>query len=129
MFLIAATGAVTALADTLFPKTFGADLADKTNFLTDLCIVHPLLAVLAAGIGWWASFRSAGTVRNWVRGLWVLIGLMFLTGMMNIALGVPVWMQLVHLALADVLWIVYVLTSAEALQVPAATDSRLSPSR
>jgi cytochrome c oxidase assembly protein subunit 15 len=44
---------------------------------------------------------------------------MLLTGLVNVALGVPVWMQLVHLLLADILWITYVLASALALQVPA----------
>jgi cytochrome c oxidase assembly protein subunit 15 len=43
---------------------------------------------------------------------------MLLTGALNIALGVPVWMQLVHLLLADILWITYILASAQALQVP-----------
>lgn len=127
--LIAATGAVTALADTLFPKTPGVDLTGETHFLTDLRVIHPILAVLAAGIGWWVSFRSRSPVRGWARALPVLIGLMIITGTINIALGVPIWMQVVHLALADMLWIFYVFTSAEALQLSAATDSRLSPSR
>jgi heme A synthase len=55
----------------------------------------------------------------------VLVGLMLITGSLNIVLGVPVWMQLVHLLLADALWIAYVLASAEALQVPVeVTQSR-----
>jgi heme A synthase len=44
---------------------------------------------------------------------------MLLTGALNVALGVPVWIQLLHLLLADALWIAYVLASAQALQVPA----------
>jgi heme A synthase len=43
---------------------------------------------------------------------------MLLTGVANVALGVPVWMQLVHLGLADALWIAYVFTAAGALQAP-----------
>lgn len=129
LVLIAATGAVTALADTLFPKIPGADLEGETHFLTDLRVIHPILALLASGIGWWVSSRSPGPGRGWAMGLPVLIGLMIVTGMVNIALGVPIWMQIVHLALADALWIVYVFTSAEALQLSAVTDSRLSPSR
>ncbi len=42
---------------------------------------------------------------------------MLLSGVLNIALGVPLWMQLIHLALADALWIAYVLVSARALEV------------
>jgi heme A synthase len=44
---------------------------------------------------------------------------MLLSGALNVLLGVPVWMQLVHLLLADALWIAYVLASAQALQAPA----------
>lgn len=129
LVLLAASGAITALADTLFPKTPGADLSFESHFLTDLRIVHPVLAVVVAAIGWWASARSKGSLTGWARWLPFLVGLMLMTGAVNVALGVPVWMQLVHLLLADVLWIVYVLSSAEALQPSAATESRLSPSR
>ncbi|MGH8916614.1 MAG: COX15/CtaA family protein [Acidimicrobiia bacterium] len=117
--LLAATGAVTALADTLFPKD-GSGLADtgEAHFLTDLRLVHPLLAVVAASIGWWASGRSEGPRSRAGKALPLLVGLMLLTGALNIALGVPVWMQLLHLLLADTLWITYVLASAHALQVP-----------
>lgn len=129
LILIAATGAITALADTLFPKAPGADLSGESHFLTDLRVIHPILAVLASSIGWWISSRGGGIRGPWAKWLFVLVGVMLLTGTINVALGVPVWMQLVHLALADALWIVYVLTAADALQFSEATDSRLSPSR
>jgi len=129
LVLIAATGAVTALADTLFPKMADVDQTAGEHFLTELRIVHPILAVVAAAVGWWAASRSEQG-RGWAaRALPVLVGLMLLTGVVNVSLGVPVWMQLVHLALADALWVAYVLASAGALQVSAATESRLSPSR
>ena len=118
--LLAATGAVTALADTLFPKDgSGVAGSGEAHFLTDLRLVHPILAVVAASIGWWFSGRFASRRSSAGRALPVLVGLMMLTGVLNVALGVPVWMQLVHLLLADVLWITYVLVSAQALQVPA----------
>jgi heme A synthase len=129
LVLLAASGAITALADTLFPKAPGADLNAESHFLTDLRIVHPVLAVAVAVIGWWASARSTGGLHGWARWLPLLVGLMLVTGAVNVALGVPVWMQLIHLLLADLLWVVYVLGSADALQASPATDSRLSPSR
>jgi heme A synthase len=48
-----------------------------------------------------------------------VVGLMLVTGALNITLGVPLVIQIIHLALADVLWVAYVLTSAGALAVPA----------
>ena len=129
MILISATGAVTALADTLFPKVSGADLSGGEHFLTDLRIIHPVLAVFSAAVGWWASSRSQRRITGAAALLPALVGLMLLSGAVNIALGVPVWMQLVHLLLADMLWVAYVFTSAQALQLSPVTDSRLSPSR
>jgi heme A synthase len=132
--LLAATGAVTALADTLFPKD-GAGLGEsgEAHFLTELRMVHPVLAILAASIGWWASGRVEGPRSAAAKALPVLVGAMIITGSLNILLGVPVWMQLVHLLLADALWIAYVLASAQALQVPAGQSAgsatRSSPSR
>lgn len=128
LVLIAASGAVTALADTLFPKG-GGDLAAEEHFLTSLRVIHPVLAVVASAIGWWAASRSERGRDVYSRSLPILVALMLLTGVVNVYLGVPVWMQLVHLALADALWVAYVLASAGALQASEATASRLSPSR
>lgn len=116
--LLAATGAVTALADTLFPKAASSQAEPgSAHFLTDLRIIHPVLAVLAASIGWWASGRLGGAPRSRAaQALPLLVGLMLVSGALNVMLGVPVWMQLVHLLLADALWIAYVLASAQALQ-------------
>jgi heme o synthase len=129
LILIAASGAVTALADTLFPKGGEAGLAGEEHFLTQLRIVHPVLAIVASLTGWVAASRSGlGRDRTAVW-LPVLVGLMLVTGLANVVLGVPVWMQLVHLALADALWVTYVLVSARALQPSLATAPRLSPSK
>ena len=118
--LLAATGAVTALADTLFPKDgSGAAGSGEAHFLTDLRVIHPLLAIVAAAVGWWVSGRLGMPRSRAGRSLPILVGLMLLSGVLNVALGVPAWMQLVHLFLADALWIAYVLTAAQALQVPA----------
>ena len=117
LLFIAASGAVTALADTLFPgEPLGSDFSTQAHFLTRLRIIHPLLAVGAASIGWWVSGRHETAQTRPARALVVLVGLMIVSGGINVLLGVPVWMQLVHLALADSLWIAYVLTSAQALE-------------
>lgn len=118
LVLIAASGAITALADTLFPDDgLAADFAAGSHFLTRLRIIHPILAVGAALAGWLVAKRSGGGMR-WAGAFPILVSLMLVSGILNVALGVPVWMQLVHLALADTLWIVFVLVSARALQVP-----------
>ena len=118
LILIAASGAVTALADTLFPgEGIEADFSAGAHFLTRLRVIHPILAVISAGLGWWFSGRGELPRTRSARALPILVGLMLISGAVNVLLGVPVWMQLLHLALADALWIAYVLTSAQALQV------------
>jgi heme A synthase len=117
LVFIAASGAVTALADTLFPGDgVGADFTSGAHFLARLRIIHPILAVVAAGLGWWFSGKGELPRIRTARALPILVGLMLITGAVNVLLGVPIWMQLLHLALADVLWISYILISAQTLQ-------------
>ena len=57
-------------------------------------------------------------------------GAQLVLGAMNVILLAPVWMQLVHLLVADVLWIAFVLLGATALvaDAPAAAlDARPAP--
>lgn len=116
LVLISASGAVTALADTLFPSAeSGAQLAQEAHFLTRLRVIHPILAVSAALVAWWLSGRRGRGRSTASIVIPVLVGAMLITGVLNITLGVPVWMQLVHLALADALWVAYVIVSAQAL--------------
>lgn len=126
LVLIFASGAVAALADTLFPdEPFGADFSGEAHFLTRLRILHPILAVTAAAIAWWLTGRSGVAERGPGRWLPFLVALMILSGVVSVLIGVPIWMQIVHLMLADALWITYVWVSAEALQERAAVP--LSP--
>jgi nitrate reductase NapE component len=118
-------GAVTALGDTLFPiqPTIGSgllahvkdDLSAATHFLVRLRIVHPLLAVSAVGamLGFcmWSRHRlsalesPASRLVFWVA-FWAALELA--AGVVNITLGAPGWMQLVHLLLAHALWLSWV---------------------
>lgn len=117
LVLIASSGAVTALANTLFPEQFlSADITDEEHFLTGLRIVHPILAVLAASLGWWTWGRAGLRRARMVRVLPTLVATLMATGALNVVLGGPLWMQLIHLALADALWITGVLVAAEGLQ-------------
>lgn len=118
LIVISASGAVTALADTLFPsEPFAPQLSEEAHFLTRLRIVHPILAIGAAIVAWWIATRRGLPPSKASVAIPLLVGAMLLSGVVNIALGVPLWMQLVHLALADALWIGYVLVSARALEI------------
>ncbi len=120
--LISATGAITALADTLFPKDgIGIDFESGSHFLTRLRIIHPVLAVAAALIAWW---KLGGATRTRAA-LWVvwLVGAMLMTGSLNVVLGTPEWLQLLHLALADALWVSFVFLVADLLEERSAATA------
>jgi heme A synthase len=115
---IAATGAVTALADTLFPAT-GLAAETAEHFLTRLRIVHPVLALTAVIGGLMAVRHRPARMPGGLTRLVALIVAQVALGVVNIGLGTPLWLQLLHLALADAIWISYVWLAAQVLSSAA----------
>ena len=126
MLLIGATGAITALADTLFPaesliEGLRQDVSGTAELLGQLRVIHPVVAVVVgaylAKVAW---SRAADTDRIWVQrfGLTVIavVATQLFAGIANVILLTPIWMQLIHLLLADVLWVAFVLFGAAALE-------------
>jgi cytochrome c oxidase assembly protein subunit 15 len=119
------SGGVAALGDTLFPASslaegFRQDLSGSAHLLLRLRVVHPLLAVavgtlLLVTAAVCAMLRPAHSVRRAAVALGALVVLQLTAGMVNLALLAPVWMQLVHLVLADAVWLAGVLLGATAL--------------
>lgn len=122
LVLIFATGAITALADTLFPVSAG-DAAAPEHFLTRLRILHPILAVVAVAAATMATrnvVRVVGPLLKWLVALTLAqLGL----GLLNIALGTPVWLQILHLTMADVIWIVYIWVAAQTVASEATSSA------
>ncbi len=126
--LIAVTGAINALSDTLFPATsllagWEADFAAGSNLLIRLRVWHPVIAVLAgATIAIIAlSIRGKNVslqARQMASAVAALVVLQLTAGLINVWLLAPVWMQLVHLLLGDLLWITLVLFAAAVLETP-----------
>ena len=120
LVLVAIAGAITALGDTLFPAHTLAegvrnDFSSTASFLIRLRIIHPILA-LAAGvvIGLIAipEFKSRRTpLAAW---LLMLFLAQVAAGAASILLQAPLPLQLLHLLIADALWITLVLFTAEA---------------
>jgi heme A synthase len=75
-----------------------------------------MIAALAAA---WLLFFGVTTPRGPSTGLartmLALLGLQLVAGVVNLLLLAPVWMQIVHLLLADLLWIALVLLCASRL--------------
>lgn len=136
--VIGASGGIVALGDTLFPpETLAAglsrDLDPTAHFLERLRIYHPIIAVLVgAGLFLLATYIQrqlpALAVQRAALALKALIVVQLVAGATNVALLAPVWMQLVHLLLADLVWIALVLLAGLALAGQPASES-LAPRR
>jgi heme A synthase len=129
VILVAVSGAVTALGDTLFPagsleEGLRQDVSPTAHFLIQLRVVHPILAIAVGTYLLILTFLLNGSERSTTRTLAfylrVLVIAQLLAGAVNVALLAPTWMQLLHLLLADLVWILLVLYSASLLAVKAA---------
>jgi len=120
--VVAASGAIAALGDTLFPAASVAsgmrqEFSQTASALLRLRVVHPVLAVVGGAILLAAAARAMRSGRMpAVRMGNILAALVFLqlaAGGVNIVLLAPVWMQIVHLLLADSLWVALVVMTLE----------------
>jgi len=136
LVLTASTGAVTALGDTLFPVVPAADaglfahvrddLSSTNHFLVRLRIVHPMIAVTAVAIillitGW---LREQSGLDSTTQRLGAVLRagaiVEAVIGLLNVGLAAPGSLQLLHLLVAQGVWIAAVL----ALVAVMATQSR-----
>jgi heme A synthase len=125
--LIGMSGAVTALGDTLFPSdSIAHTLAQQTDpsapFLVKLRIYHPIIAIFVAIYSLYLVKYIHGLFANpTIKRLSLILGgcliIQAAAGVTNVLLLAPVWMQIIHLFLADTVWISYILLSASVLSV------------
>jgi heme A synthase len=128
--LISITGAVTALGDMLFPsgtlmEGVRRDLSSESPLLLRLRVAHPAAAIVGAGFVIWMALTiirssTAESARKAAVRLIALCIFQLFWGAANLSLLAPIWMQLTHLMVADVVWIALVLVVAEsAITEPA----------
>lgn len=118
------TGAIAALGDTLFPagslqEGLAQDVAETSHFLLRVRVIHPFVAVFTAGLVTFVAVAIPARVpRPGVRPLALaLVGLFVAqvgVGITSLVLLAPVELQLVHLFLADLVWVALVLLAATA---------------
>jgi heme a synthase len=137
VIVVGVSGAVAALGDTLFPAaTLGdalaQDLSPTSHVLLRLRVIHPMLAaVVALALISLAPRIPGGPAEGTRPGarVAVIAALQIGLGFLNVLLLAPVWLQLAHLLVADLLWIALVLLAASALaadpaRVPAPSTAR-----
>jgi len=118
ILLLSMSGAITALGDTLFPATslkegIQQDLSSSVHFLIELRIFHPLIAVLTIFLilamlkyGLHINSEENKKLSNLIV---VFFLLQLFLGGLNVVLLAPIWMQIIHLLVADLIWISFVL--------------------
>lgn len=139
ILLVSTTGAVTALGDTVYPAQasgFAARLQEdqglNAHLLQRMRAIHPILAVGVAAFVAYAAmllqgFRESPGVRRASLALAGSVLLQVCAGVVNIWLSAPGPLQVVHLLLANVVWISLILLAASLRQAsdppPAASVS------
>lgn len=113
--MVSAMGAVTALGNTLFPdinliEGMKKDFDSNSHFLIRLRVYHPMLAILLVGsiLGLCQYLKSLKIHARQTSKLNALAMIALIFGLINWLLMAPTWGALVHLLLADILWISFV---------------------
>lgn len=140
LVLTSMTGAVTALGDTLFPvdptltdglvSRLRDDLSPANHFLVRLRIVHPVIACVGAlyllALSHWIRARDfALNVDSWAAALFALVLAQVIVGIVNVALAAPGWLQIVHLLMAQLVWIVAVIVTVAVGSRPPSDRRRV----
>jgi heme a synthase len=129
LLITAVSGAVTALGDTLFAASSLAqgiadDFSPAAHFLQQLRVLHPITATITAVFVLYArgpiAARRGPDAARFSRILGALVVGQLLLGVANFMLQAPIAMQIVHLLVADLVWVAFVLLGAAALGAGAA---------
>jgi heme A synthase len=125
LLLLGASGAVAALGDTLFPseslaEALEEDFSPGAHLLIRLRVYHPLLSLLVGVLILSISAYVLKVDHDSATGpLTLSTSFLYLfqqgVGLFNLLLLAPVWLQLAHLFISDLIWIGFVLLSASAL--------------
>jgi heme A synthase len=119
VMIIGMTGSLASLGDTIFPAdslrhAVLQDFSSNSHILLRLRVLHPVAAVIGSIYVLWL-LRTFW--RKQERSPWMPVALtaQIALGTMNVILLTPVWLQMAHLLVAEIFWILLVLASADQL--------------
>lgn len=124
ILVIGATGALNALADTLILSDHLRDPSPGEVLVSEPVLrqvrtIHPFTAIIGGLILYmlvrYLTAETEKNTRNLGFAVQGIIWLQFLLGLLNVALNVPLEIQLIHLFVADVLWILFLMISFNLL--------------
>ena len=126
VILIGISGALAALGDTLFPATslsgsMRSDFGTTSHVLLRLRLLHPAIAVIGTAYVIWIFAKcitsSSRVVRRLAVALTLLVFVQLCLGGPNVLLLAPIWLQMTHLLVGDLVWIFLVLVSDQAWRI------------
>jgi len=119
LFLLSgATGSITALADVLFPSAsfiegFLEDFDKTSEVLTRLRILHPIISSALSVVLYVYSTRINKKYGVSVKLLKTFVIIAVLLGVFNVISNIVLPLSILHLAIADFLWISYIYVSID----------------
>ena len=122
LFLLSgATGSIAALADVLFPSAsfiegFLADFDRTSEVLTRLRILHPIVSSALSLVLYVYSVRINKKYNIRVKPLQTLIFVAVFLGFLNVLSNIILPLSILHLAIADFLWISYIYVSIDLVK-------------
>ncbi len=128
VMVVGITGSMAALGDTLFPPTslsegLQQDISGNSEWLLRWRWTHPTVAIVASIFLIWLLIRAARRGGPWdnrkLSGFVVaLLALQYVLGAADVYLLAPVWMQVIHLLGADIVWSALVVLTARLTLLP-----------
>jgi cytochrome c oxidase assembly protein subunit 15 len=134
LLVVGVTGSLAALGDTLFPATslsaaLRQDFSATSGWLLRWRWTHPTVAFLAGAFLIWLVVKAAQRKTHWDNRSLALLVLILLAvqyglGILDVVMLAPLWLQVLHLLGADVLWAALVVLAARLTLQPAEAGER-----
>jgi cytochrome c oxidase assembly protein subunit 15 len=128
LLVVGVTGSLTALGDTLFPahslgSALAQDFSSGSQWLVRWRWTHPTVAFLASIFLIWLLVRGTKRSEYWDNRVLsavvlLLLASQYILGVLDVVLLAPVWLQILHLLGADVLWSALVVLTARLTFLP-----------
>ena len=121
LFLLSgATGSIAALADVIFPSEsfimgLAEDFDSNSEILTRLRVLHPIVASFLSIYLYSEANRLQREYKVITKNIKLLVLLGVFLGVLNVVSNIILPLSILHLLIADLLWVLYVYKSAEKI--------------
>ena len=122
VMVIGMAGSLASLGDTIFPSdtlrhALMRDFSASSHVLLHLRLLHPLAAMIGSAYIFWLLWRLWRKQDHscWMFVLGATLTTQMALGATNVILLAPIWLQIMHLLVAEMFWILLVLASADLL--------------